>query len=359
MEDLTDSPEMKANSIRSKLLLSIYGDCIKLNKVCKLKINSIPLDELTSRYESPEIIITNPLEVGKADRFEYKCTSRHSSNKSLNSSQIASPSVEDKDTCTFISFLEKRKKVFSEEKLNHNNTTVISNNKSELLSRQGSINCNENIIINNNNKISKKKKAIIACKLLRKLARSYKKLTIKSAPKKEKIAKEEINNDTVLNSTQFQYKKLNPEDIPKITIRRSVCEPSEQIHPSFISTDPNDLFKGAKKKNTMQKVHTLSSQQLHKILSTHKSKSPHNNSKEKKSSPTINHKETKKKSYKKLLTLTTPSVKKKEFINNKSIFDYTVSTVSSKEEEPMLVRQDTSPMKKNRYKSILIQEESL
>ena len=37
MEDLTDSPEIKANCIRSKLLLSIYGDCIKLNKVCKLK----------------------------------------------------------------------------------------------------------------------------------------------------------------------------------------------------------------------------------------------------------------------------------------------------------------------------------
>ena len=351
MEDLTDSPEIKANCIRSKLLLSIYGDCIKLNKVCKLKINSIPLDELTSKYESPEIIINNPLEVGKADRFfEYKCTSRHSSNKSLHSSQIsASPSVEDKDTYTFISFLEKRKKVLSEEKLNHNNinTNGISNNKSELLSRQGSLNCNENII-NNNNKISKKKKAIIACKDLRKLARSYKKFGIKSAPKKE------IDNDTILNSTQFQYKKLNPEDIPKITIRHSVCEPSEHIHPSFISTDPNELFKGAKKKSTTQKVHKLSSQQLHKILSRHNSKSSHN-SKEK----NIHPKEVNKKSYKKHLTLKTPSVKKKEYINNKSIYDCTVSTVSSKEEEPMLVRQDTSPMKKNHYKSIMIQEESL
>ena len=350
MEDLTDSPEIKANCIRSKLLLSIYGDCIKLNKVCKLKINSIPLDELTSKYESPEMIINNPLEVGKADRFEYKCTSRHSSNKSLHSSQIsASPSVEDKDTCTFISFLEKRKKVLSEKKLNHNNTNTngISNNKSELLSRQGSLNCGEGVI-NNNNKISKKKKAIIACKDLRKMARSYKKFGIKSAPKKE------IDNDTILNSTQFQYKKLNPEDIPKITIRHSVCEPSVHIHPSFISTDPNELFKGAKKKNTTQKVHKLSSQQLHKILSRHNSKSSHN-SKEK----NIHPKEVNKKSYKKYLTLKTPSVKKKEYINNKSIYDYTVSTISSKEEEPMLVRQDTSPMKKNHYKSIMIQEESL
>ena len=64
MDDVTTNHLKKANSVRTNLLLVTYANCRQISMARKsLKINSRSLEELSSLYESQEIIINNPLEI--------------------------------------------------------------------------------------------------------------------------------------------------------------------------------------------------------------------------------------------------------------------------------------------------------
>ena len=119
----------KANLIRSN-----NANCMRCSKCCEgFKINSKSISELSSLYETQEITINNPLEIGKSFTAEGQdkvySTSRHSSSNSVNryyNKDLISPMFGEvfKDTTSFLAYLDKKKVVFSEQKVKRNQTKL-------------------------------------------------------------------------------------------------------------------------------------------------------------------------------------------------------------------------------------------
>lgn len=274
MEDFQEKKRKKANLIRSMLLVTVYKHCVKLNKECKLKINSKSIDELNSLYESPEITINNPIEIGKPNRYEHQekiySSSRHSSTKSLGSNNLKdnnSPYNEDffGDTSKLVDFLSKKKILLSELKLKINKDSLTKTSKKSILNsplkRKDSFTFieNGNGLSGFSNKNNDKNNPILsACKFLRKIAKSLKRITALSSFSSMKHSQSNINASVIVNNSKEKnkYYKNYPglkeknksclevtsfihdhdlqktknfvkEEIPKITIRRSFCTPVE------------------------------------------------------------------------------------------------------------------------------------
>lgn len=321
MEDFKEKERKKANLIRTMLLVTVYKHCVQVNKVCKLKINSKSIDELNSLYESPEITINNPVEIGKPNRYECQekvhSSSRHSSTKSLNYNYLKdnnSPYNEDffNDTSKFVDFLSKKKMLLSELKLKINKESPKKTSKKTIqnppLMRKDSF-----MFIENGNGFSKianksidnDNPVLSACKFLRKIAKSLKKTTVFSSVSPMKHSQTNINagilgnnskeknkyyknypglkekNKSCLEVSSFIHdgelqktKNYVKEEIPKITNRRSFCTPvedgesflnmTEKIKNPKVDQQNNNFLSVSKSKKTKCSV---SNKKLHEILS--------------------------------------------------------------------------------------------
>ena len=317
MDDATANHLKKANSVRTNLLLVTYANCKKSSMARKsFKINSRSLEELSSLYESQEIIINNPLEIGKPNTSEGQemifNSSRHSSNKSLTRVML-SPMNEElyTDTKTFIAYLDRKKIVFSAQKLKikqNSSNEITSISKSVIEGETKSTCCTS---IKEQCEFDSEKIINKSCKFLRQLAKTYKNYLMGN----HRRHKSNIDCTQVLSvsNNQSSSKKPIPKHPSKHAKNQSCALVSKYVDISTID-EIEEMRPPRKSFCVDSKISFLSTNDIREIL-----KAPKNKKYQSKQNFNVNNNnmssfsplKKKKKTFKKLFSLNTPNIKKK------------------------------------------------
>ena len=315
MDDVTANNLKKANLIRTNLLLVTYTCCRKSSLARKsFKINSRSLEELSSLYESQEIIINNPLEIGKPNTSEGQemifNSSRHSSNKSLTKVML-SPMNEElyTDTKTFIAYLDRKKIVFSAQKLKikQNSSNEITSISKSVIEEESKSTCCTSIKEKCNFECEKMINK--SCKFLRTLAKTYKNYQLGN----HRRHKSNIDSEQKFSiSNQNSHRKPIPKHPSKHAKNQSCALVSKYVDISTID-EIEEMHPPRKSFCVDSKISFLSTNDIRELLKAPKKNKYNkanfnvNNNSLSSFSPT----KKKKKSFKKLFTLNTPNIKKK------------------------------------------------
>ena len=317
MDDVTANHLKKANSVRTNLLLVTYANCRQISMARKsFKINSRSLEELSSLYESQEIIINNPIEIGKPNTSEGQemilNSSRHSSNKSLTHVML-SPMNEElyTDTKTLIAFLDRKKIVFSAQKLKikQNSSNETSNISKSVIEGEIKSTCctsiKEQCAFESGKIINK------SCKFLRKLAKTYKNYLMGN----HSCHKSNIDSNQMfsVSNNQSSGKKPIPKRPSKHAKNQSCALVSKYVDISTID-EIEEIHPPRKSFCVDSKISFLSTNDIREILKAPKQKkyqSKQNFNVNNSSMSSFSPQKKKKKNFKKLFSLNIPNIKNK------------------------------------------------